>query len=973
MLPLPELGHLFSMDPGCSRTIDENEEAEERPGSPPKQSNFQNSLSYSMESLDDVSGETLQYEADEDLTTGPEPESWSATVEKKILKKMSNKEIKRQDVIFEFIMTEKHHLRTLKVMQKIFSYGMTHELSMDQSIVSKVFPSLGELVDISSSFYDSLKARQGESLAVEKIGDVLCKHFEGANGDIIKAAYGSLCSRQKEAVSVYKDLQKTDRKFQSFIKKCSTNALCRRWSIPECILSVSHRLTKYQLLIEAIIKPTKATKADKVDTANLERALALIKGICNEVDLQVEEHEKWQRLIDIYNKIEARATAPMKNGKKFKKSDLLSNNRKFIKEGELFWKSARGRLTEVHVVIISDLLLLLSENNQKYTFASQDSKPPVISLENLMVRDVAIDTKSIYIISRYKQGPEMYEISCKSSQDRDQWKKAIEKAVAECPIQEETAEEEKRLAEEKLAKMGKILEDWKETDKQLLNIITTKIKMSKELRELALSREDVSSQVRAADKDVRLDEGSEVLQAAIKEASFLQSSIYQNPNYLLGRSASSAGERDSQSMYLPKRAETFSGFDSTTAQGPNKRSTSNVLLAESSTRSSSFPNLSNDEQISQGTPSPLLPDDSDISREEDDVLSPMSPLNRDSPQRSPLPHRRASERSTDSTSSGRRDSTELSRTRSHTVSTTVSNKVQFNVPSEENRRGSRQDLQEGEEMESLATGGFNPEQLQSVNQLMKYFYLLLPILSQKDYNIETLKNKLAEAQNEIETLKSHSHSLVETRKNPSSAPASPAGQDLRGRTASTRSLQEKSDQQGVEKLNNQRSLPEGSVRQEQLTRIAFGDNLPSGQLIRYRNHSQSTYPKDTNTSEGLQHQSLQVGSVNKNRYSSAEMITGRLMWDSDMEPPPPISTSSNNRRQTPTHLMSATNEQAAQSSTVKQQIPLQLSKGSAGPKTSQVQQVLPKKLSSGSSKSSLSQKGKNNFTEGQQADEVIFF
>ena len=70
-------------------------------------------------------------------------------------------------------------------------------------------------------------------------------------------AYGLLCSRQKEAVSVYKDLYKNDRKFQAFIKKCSSNALCRRWSIPECILSVSHRLTKYQLLIEAIMKPTK--------------------------------------------------------------------------------------------------------------------------------------------------------------------------------------------------------------------------------------------------------------------------------------------------------------------------------------------------------------------------------------------------------------------------------------------------------------------------------------------------------------------------------------------------------------------------------------------------------------------------------------------------------------------------------------------------------------------------------------------
>lgn len=42
--------------------------------------------------------------------------------------------------------------------------------------------------------------------------------FEGENGDRMKTAYGHLCCHQKEAVSVYKDLQKTERKFQQFIK-----------------------------------------------------------------------------------------------------------------------------------------------------------------------------------------------------------------------------------------------------------------------------------------------------------------------------------------------------------------------------------------------------------------------------------------------------------------------------------------------------------------------------------------------------------------------------------------------------------------------------------------------------------------------------------------------------------------------------------------------------------------------------------
>lgn len=48
-----------------------------------------------------------------------EPEAWVGTVDKKVSKKLKEKEIKRQEHIYEFIITEKHHCLTLKVMQKV--------------------------------------------------------------------------------------------------------------------------------------------------------------------------------------------------------------------------------------------------------------------------------------------------------------------------------------------------------------------------------------------------------------------------------------------------------------------------------------------------------------------------------------------------------------------------------------------------------------------------------------------------------------------------------------------------------------------------------------------------------------------------------------------------------------------------------------------------------------------------------------
>ena len=55
-----------------------------------------------------------------------EAEAWVGAVDKKISKKLKEKEIKRQEHIYEFIITEKHHCLTLKVMQKVNKLYIYH-------------------------------------------------------------------------------------------------------------------------------------------------------------------------------------------------------------------------------------------------------------------------------------------------------------------------------------------------------------------------------------------------------------------------------------------------------------------------------------------------------------------------------------------------------------------------------------------------------------------------------------------------------------------------------------------------------------------------------------------------------------------------------------------------------------------------------------------------------------------------------
>ncbi|NXE41751.1 ARHGI factor, partial [Ptilorrhoa leucosticta] len=515
--------------------------------------------------LEDVYSVSLRSEIETDAHEF-EAESWSVAVEQPYAKRQRKDVVKRQDVIYELMQTEMHHVRTLKIMLKVYSKAMREELQFPNAVINKLFPCVDELLEMHGQFLLQLKERRKESLEegsdrnyiIQNIGDLLVKQFSGENGERMKEKYGVFCCGHNEAVSHYKDLLQSNKKFQNLIKKIGNCSIVRRLGVQECILLVTQRITKYPVLVERIIQNTEAGTRDYEE---LTQALGLIKDTITHVDAMVNECEKGQRLKEIMHKMELKSSGKCKNGLLFRKDDM--GQRRLLLDGMLYWKAASGRLKDILAVLLTDVLLLLQEKDQKYMFASVDSKPPVISLQKLIVREVANEEKAMFLISASLKGPEMYEIHTSSKEERNSWMAHIRRAVESCPDEEggtfNEPEAERRLAEARAAKLKDFQERLNMKDDLILQSLTEKQQIYLEMSEVN-GFEDHSQGSRArlllrGDISENL-QGEAILKSAVTEAENLQNFIFTHFG------SASCQPEDSSGSGLPRRAQTFGGYDS---------------------------------------------------------------------------------------------------------------------------------------------------------------------------------------------------------------------------------------------------------------------------------------------------------------------------------------------------------------------------------------------------------------------------
>ncbi|XP_053810371.1 A-kinase anchor protein 13 isoform X2 [Vidua chalybeata] len=527
----------------------------------------------SMESLVDEGADMNEGQLMGDLELDSkqlEAESWSQVVDSKFLQQQYKDVVKRQDVIYELMQTEMHHVRTLKIMNDVYSAAMLKELQFDQQVVDKLFPCLENLLHIHSQFFQRILERKKESLAdkseknfvIRRIGDILVNQFSGENAERMKKTYGKFCGHHNEAVNYFKDLYSKDKRFQAFVKKKMSSSLVRRLGIPECILLVTQRITKYPVLLQRILQ---YTKENEVEHEDLTQSLNLVKDVIAAVNSKVSKYEKKMRLEEIYNRTDSKSIMRMKSGQMFAKEDL--RHRKLIRDGPVSLKNSGGRLKEVQAVLLSDMLVFLQEKDQKYVFASLDQKSTVISLKKLIVREVAHEEKGLFLISMGGKDPEMVEVHASSKEERNGWIQIIQDTMHTMDRDEDEgvpceSEFEKKLSD---AKVRGLKEQLQQKDKQILLLLEEKTKIFQDMADSSVQEEMPDSRLLFRANTEEAPKGEAIMKTAINEVELLQDLVNRSLGTALGQQVSSTAmdqEGGVGPISLPRRAETFGGFDS---------------------------------------------------------------------------------------------------------------------------------------------------------------------------------------------------------------------------------------------------------------------------------------------------------------------------------------------------------------------------------------------------------------------------
>uniref|UniRef100_A0A8D0C4E5 Rho guanine nucleotide exchange factor 2 n=1 Tax=Salvator merianae TaxID=96440 RepID=A0A8D0C4E5_SALMN len=481
----------------------------------------------SVESLIDEGAETLYNQLMSDFESSEkdfESDSWSLAVDNNFLQQHKKEVMKRQDVIYELIQTELHHVRTLKIMTQLFCKGMLEDLQMDVAVVQSMFPCVDELSEIHNRFLVQLLERRRESLApgseknfvISRLGDILIQQFSGSSAEQMKKAYSEFCGRYTKAVKLYKELFARDKRFQQFIRRLTRSSVLRRHGVQECILLVTQRITKYPGLIDRILQNSKGNEAEQQD---LSSALALVKELISGIDQEVHDYEKNARLQEIYGRVDSRtkASIPGERGV-FCKEELL--RRKLVHDGCMLWKTATGRFKDVLVLLMTDALIFLQEKDQRYTFPMLD-KPAVISLQNLIVRDIANQEKGMFLLGNTP--PEMYEVHAASRDERNTWMRLIQQTVQLCPDRSEFP----FIETENEASLRKLKDKIHQRDQEITELLEEKVGLFADIMALQSAPEDapvapVNPRTLFRTESSDTPHGEKLIQEAIKEVEALK-------------------------------------------------------------------------------------------------------------------------------------------------------------------------------------------------------------------------------------------------------------------------------------------------------------------------------------------------------------------------------------------------------------------------------------------------------------------
>ncbi|XP_063798447.1 rho guanine nucleotide exchange factor 1 isoform X2 [Pseudophryne corroboree] len=357
-----------------------------------------------------------------------DPPNWRELVPQETLLGLKKSEIKRQEVINELLFTEHAHVRMLHVLHDIFYLPMKNTWIPTMEL-ENIFPSLDDLIEVHALFLDNLKKLRLENNSIiQAIGDTLLQRFDGTEGLWFQKISSRFCSRQPFALEQLKQKQKKDPRFTQFIQEAESNPQCRRLQLKDIIPFEMQRLTKYPLLLKNIANLTE----EEEEKQKVQMAAECCRQILNHVNTEVREMENQMKLSDYQRRLDIsnlrQSNDPLFS--EFKNIDIT--RKKLIYEGTLTWRVSKDKSVDVLVLLLDDILMLLQKQDERLVLKCQsrtitptpDGKlmlSPIIKLHMAIAREVATDNKAFFVIFRWEDRAQIYELVAPTTSEKKNW------------------------------------------------------------------------------------------------------------------------------------------------------------------------------------------------------------------------------------------------------------------------------------------------------------------------------------------------------------------------------------------------------------------------------------------------------------------------------------------------------------------------------------------------------------------------
>uniref|UniRef100_A0A6Q2X070 Pleckstrin homology domain containing, family G (with RhoGef domain) member 5b n=1 Tax=Esox lucius TaxID=8010 RepID=A0A6Q2X070_ESOLU len=309
-------------------------------------------------------------EEEEDETSFALEDSWTRLLDDP--EALTRRQFHQQEAIWELLHTEATYIKKLRVITDLFLCGL---LNLQESGLltevepARLFSNIQDIVRLHTSLWNQVMlpaleiARQARTL----LNPIDLEQGFRTFGSRFKP-YIRYCMEEEGSLEYMRSLLRDNELFRIYVTWAETHKQCNRLKLADMLAKPHQRLTKYPLLLKAVLKKTD----DSPSRDAVNSMVAFVEGFINGVDAQMRQREEQQKLatisgrIDSYEAVEGSSEEVEKILREYNRFDLMApmkgtsreETRQLHLEGTLRMKEGKESRMDVYCFLFTDLLLI---------------------------------------------------------------------------------------------------------------------------------------------------------------------------------------------------------------------------------------------------------------------------------------------------------------------------------------------------------------------------------------------------------------------------------------------------------------------------------------------------------------------------------------------------------------------------------------------------------------------------------------